>query len=90
MLACVQTGSMSEQFSLLYPQRILCFQTKKNENENKEYQSTIWALMRENLSSGCGNNKGEGADQPRLISAFVIPFLESIIYKLVTSEISFF
>ena len=48
--------------------------------------------MRENLSSGCANNKG--ADQPALlrslISAFVIYLLECIISKLATSEISIF
>ena len=52
----------------------------------------IWASTRENLSSGFANSKG--ADQPahprRLISAFVIRFLESIIYKLNTGEISIF
>ena len=41
---------------------------------------------------GLGNNKG--ADQPahqrRLISAFVIRFLESLISKLATREISIF
>ena len=50
----------------------------------------IWALTRENLSLGFANNKG--ADQPahmcRLISTFFIPFLESIISKLATGEIS--
>ena len=49
----------------------------------------IWALTQENLFSGFGNNKG--ADQPahprRLISAFVIHLLESIIFKLASSEI---
>ena len=42
------------------------------------------------LSSGFANNKG--ADQPallhRLISAFIIRFVEKIINKLATSEIS--
>ena len=57
------------------------------------------ALMRDNMSSGGGgggmaivNNKG--ADQPvhpcTLISAFGIHFLQSIISKLATSEISIF
>ena len=50
----------------------------------------IWALMHENLSSGFVNNKD--ADQPAhlcsLISAFVIHLLESIIFKLATSEFS--
>ena len=49
-------------------------------------------LNRENLFSGFANNKD--ADQPAhlrsLISAFVIPFLESIICKLATGEISIF
>ena len=49
-----------------------------------------WASSRENLSSGFANNTG--ADQPAhprsLISAFVIRFLESTIYKLATGEIS--
>ena len=48
--------------------------------------------MRENLSSGFANNKE--ADQPvhlrSMISAFVIPLLESIISRLATSEISIF
>ena len=52
----------------------------------------ICASTRENLSSGFVNNKG--ADQPehtpRLISAFVIQFLESFISKLATGEISIF
>ena len=51
-----------------------------------------WALKREKVSSGFANNTG--ADQPahprRLISAFVILVLESIISKLATSEISIF
>ena len=51
-----------------------------------------WALTLENLSSGFASNKS--ADQPahlcRLISAFVIPFLESIMSKLASSEISIF
>ena len=48
--------------------------------------------MRENLSSGFANIKG--ADQPahqcRRISPFIILFLESIISKLATSQISMF
>ena len=48
--------------------------------------------MRENLSSGFANIKG--ADQPahsrRLISAFVIRILKSIISKLASSKISIF
>ena len=52
-----------------------------------------WASSRENLSSG-GFANNTGADQSalprRLISAFVIHFLESIIYRLATSEISIF
>ena len=48
--------------------------------------------MRENLSSGLTNITG--ADQPvhprRLISAFVIRFLESIVSNLATGEISTF
>ena len=51
-----------------------------------------WTLMRKILSSGFANNKG--ADQPvfpnRLISAFAICLLESIISKLATGEISLF
>ena len=44
------------------------------------------------LSSGCANNivTDQPAHPHRLISAFVIRFLESFIYKLVTSEILFF
>ena len=49
-------------------------------------------LAGENLSSGFATNKG--ADQPahphRLISAFVIPFLKSIISKLASCEIFIF
>ena len=51
----------------------------------------IWAWTRENLSSGFANKNG--ADQPghtpRLISAFVIHFLERFISKLATGEIQF-
>ena len=49
-----------------------------------------WAIARENLSSVFANNKD--TDQPahpcRLISAFVFRFLEGIICKLNTGEIS--
>ena len=48
--------------------------------------------MQENLSLGFANNKS--ADQPahqlRLISAFVIRFLETIMSKLAAGEISIF
>ena len=54
-------------------------------------QEIIRASKRENLS-GFSNNKG--ADQPvhlsRLISSFVIHFLEIIISKPATSEISIY
>ena len=52
----------------------------------------IWASTRENLSSGVANNKGAGqsAHSSRLISAFVIRFLESTTFKLDTSKIYFF
>ena len=47
-----------------------------------------WTLTQENLSLGFANNKG--ADQPahqrRLIGAFVISFLESIIFKLAMGD----
>ena len=43
---------------------------------------------RKNLSSGVGEQKRHRPAQ--LVSAFVIPFLESIISKLATSEISIF
>ena len=47
---------------------------------------------RENLSLGFANNKG--VDQPahprRLINAFAIGFLESIISKLATNDVSIF
>ena len=50
----------------------------------------IWASSRENLSSGCANNKG--ADQPAhprsLISALLVRCLESIVSRLAKSEIS--
>ena len=53
-------------------------------------QPEIWTTTRENLFRGFANNKG--ADQPahprRLISAFVILFLESIISKLAIGESS--
>ena len=53
-------------------------------------QGLLWASTPQNLSSGVANNKG--TDQPahprRLISAFVIRLLESIISKLASSEIS--
>ena len=55
----------------------------------------IWALTRENLTSGFTNLRNyKGAGKPghlhRLISAFVICFLESIISKLAICEISIF
>ena len=54
--------------------------------------SANWALRPENLSSGFANNTG--ADQPAhprsLISAFVIHFLESIICRHDSGEISIF
>ena len=46
-----------------------------------------WATTRENLSSGFGEQQRH---RRRLISAFVICFLEFIISKLATSEISLF
>ena len=56
----------------------------------KDTDALIVASTRENLSSGFANNKG--ADQPahtrRLISAFVIRLLVSIISKLASSEIA--
>ena len=59
---------------------------------SKSTYVTIWVSTQEKLSSGFMNNIG--ADQPahprRLLSAFVIRVLESIIFKLVTSEISIF
>ena len=77
------TGSMSEQYSLQFSRRILCFQTK-NLRMKQNNTITIWALTIENLSYRCANNNG--ADQPahlrRLISAFVVRFLESIINLL--------
>ena len=68
--------------------------TQKNHLNETVLLSTenTWASTRENLSSGFANNTG--ADQPahpcRLISAFVIRFLESIIYGLATGQISSF
>ena len=52
----------------------------------------IRAPMRENLSSGFASNNGtdQPAHQRRLISAFVIHFLESVISKRDTGEISVF
>ena len=53
---------------------------------------SMWASLRENLSSVFANNKG--ADKPAqmrsLISAFVIRLLGSIISELAESEISIF
>ena len=50
----------------------------------------IWALMRENLSTGFANNKGadQSAHPCRLISAFVIGFWECDINKHAKGEIS--
>ena len=63
-----------------------------NEFYNIRYHWMIGASTRENLSSGVCENTG--ADQPahprRLISAFVIRLLRSIISRLATSEISIF
>ena len=70
------------------------FATKLGSTQSAQLQrlARIWASTRENLSSGCANNTD--ADQlahpRRLISAFVIRFLERIISKLATSEISLF
>ena len=51
----------------------------------------IWASTQEKLSSGFANNKGtDQSAQRRMMSAFVIQFLESIRSKLATSEISIF
>ena len=52
----------------------------------------IWATAPENLSRGVANNKGadQPAHAPSLISAFVVCFLESIISRLATSEITTF
>ena len=54
--------------------------------------NSMWALLRENPSSGFGKNKG--ADQPAqmrsLISTFVICLSESIISRLTMSQISYF
>ena len=51
------------------------------------YKIYIWASTRENLSSGCANNKG--ADQPahprRLTSAFVIRFLDLNLLRCLAS-----
>ena len=48
--------------------------------------------MRENLYSNFANNKGtyQPAHLRRLISAFIISFLESIIFELATSKLSIF
>ena len=59
---------------------------------NYEVIYTIWAFAQENPSSGFAYNKG--ADQPahpgRLISAFVVYFMEGIKLKLATSKIPIF
>ena len=58
----------------------------------KRMTLNTWASMRENLSSVFAYNKG--GDKPvhlrRLISAFVIHLLKSIISKIATSEFSIF
>ena len=58
----------------------------------KDVSMIILASVRENLSSVFANNKS--ADQPahlhRLISTFVVHFLESMISKLASGEIKFF
>ena len=55
-------------------------------------KNCVEASMQVNLSSGFANNKG--ADQPahprKLISVFVIRYLESNISKLDRSKISFY
>ena len=52
----------------------------------------IWASTRENLSSEIADNKGadQTAHTRRLISAFVIRFLKTVISRLVLSEIAIF
>ena len=58
----------------------------------KDVSMIIWASTRENQSSVVANDKS--ADQPvhlgRLISAFVVHFLEIIISKLASGEIKIF
>ena len=52
----------------------------------------VWALTHENLLSGFATNKGadHSVHLRRLISAFVLRFLESIISKLASRIISIF
>ena len=55
------------------------------------HEVIIWASTRENLSSGFANKDADKpADSCRLINAFVVRFLESIISKLATSETPIF
>ena len=70
------------------------YETGRKNKRKGESKSThpFWASTQENLSSVFGNNKG--VDQPahprRLISAFVILLLESIISRFASSEIVIF
>ena len=82
--------------------RVRDWTTREKDSDRESLEQTctpckyIWALRQENLPSGGGvvHVNNNGPDQPahprRLISAFVICFLERIISKLATSEISVF
>ena len=63
-----------------------------SENSNMSHHLAYWPQHEKTCLKGFANNTG--TDQPAhprsLISAFVIRFLESIICKLATDEISIF
>ena len=89
-------GEIYIYLAISYDKRLNYFLTSrlfwKKSNFYWKLEKITWAPTQENLSSGFANNKG--SDQPahlgRLISAFLILFLESIISKLASREISIF
>ena len=69
-----------------------CYGNSHDSHVYSYHTGYIWASTRENMSSVFANNKD--TDQPArmrsLISAFVIPLLESFISRLATRKISIF
>ena len=67
-----------------------CILQFMNQKYIVSYKECEWASARQNLSSVFANNTG--TDKPallrRLINAYVIRFLKSIIFKLATSEVT--
>ena len=87
MSRCIRSVVHKRIASVFLSTQIICF------IGNNEKKNIIWASTRENLSSGFANNNGtdKPAHEGRLISAFVIRFLERFfLSKLATCAISIF